>query len=921
MADMRKWTLFIGAMVAAGITASGCSDDDAVFVPGGNPKGAPDVCKNVDTCGTSDQCIEGDGAAACQCVTNLNYCHEHSECNGVGSCSYKCGEGDSCSYKACKSDDACKGGGGGGGEQQGECDVKKLRAQDDFDKDGITNGNEINSSFEVNGQTKTIDPCNADSDGDTIPDGNEDLNHNGKYEPWLGETNPADSSDPGDADTEEGKARLAVKLAVCNDEMLANDGIALKSFRIAPVKGVDYKTSQELSDYVAFVDTTNKVAGAFFARTNKVSPDSLLTKSFEGTDLLDGQPASDSKYYGLKVPADTWLTNGIYAVAPGETTHDFDRYQVVPNHTVDRFIYHLSLKEGAKITEIRDKILMQYGGATSVDQAELGSCDNGKALVYIARSTYPLSEEDDVYLYSIAMACENDASATAAKNLMTDVQSGTLVAGGTTLYPYRDYQCQQEKYGSASGSVDFIWVVDNSGSMADELLNLSKTVKLFMENLKSSGINYRLGVTTTDSYTLDEWPTGYMANEMILSQGGSTGYLEPTGLINGAGQPDIRKGVCMYVPSDGFSGVELTINRRAQCVKSDVKDEEGNLLPPITNSNICGYGIEDGFKSGAEVLNRLASADGDVYDHKKSFACGAADSCVNLERCMLRDDALKYFIFVSDEETRQFKEDVGVTEGTSHKFYKDSRDNSLKICKTGYKLTITDEGDGNILNIAYNIMTGAPTGDGVTDATAADLCNPAIKSADLVAAGTLKEEMSIEDIKKANADYYNVLIYYMQQYKKFAGKGGVAAFALVGDDGTSCKPLGNNPGDTVGANFGIGYIHFARFLSALDDGGEFSGKNGGSGSICNTSYQMTIDSIFEDVRGRIASHPLRGYPISSTIRVAVYHDNDVIVLKRGEKKNGWDYDSSQNAIVFTGVNFTDTDEIAISYVVWSVDAG
>ena len=34
------------------------------------------------------------------------------------------------------------------------------------------------------------DPTNPDTDGDGVPDGVEDANHNGAYEPELGETSP-----------------------------------------------------------------------------------------------------------------------------------------------------------------------------------------------------------------------------------------------------------------------------------------------------------------------------------------------------------------------------------------------------------------------------------------------------------------------------------------------------------------------------------------------------------------------------------------------------------------------------------------------------------------------------------------------------------------------------------------------------------
>jgi large repetitive protein len=58
----------------------------------------------------------------------------------------------------------------------------------DFDNDGLSDGKEY----------MFTDPNCADTDHDGLSDGMEDANKNGKYEPWLGETNPLNNDCDGD---------------------------------------------------------------------------------------------------------------------------------------------------------------------------------------------------------------------------------------------------------------------------------------------------------------------------------------------------------------------------------------------------------------------------------------------------------------------------------------------------------------------------------------------------------------------------------------------------------------------------------------------------------------------------------------------------------------------------------------------------
>ena len=87
----------------------------------------------------------------------------------------------------------------------GICDAGETDWQSaDTDGDGIQDGTELGYTLDMIGEdtdqsvfipdadpTTTTDPNNQDTDGDGINDGDEDLNHNGAFEPELGETDPS----------------------------------------------------------------------------------------------------------------------------------------------------------------------------------------------------------------------------------------------------------------------------------------------------------------------------------------------------------------------------------------------------------------------------------------------------------------------------------------------------------------------------------------------------------------------------------------------------------------------------------------------------------------------------------------------------------------------------------------------------------
>lgn len=948
----------------------GASADDGTPA---NPQNAKKECQDAASCMTNPECSTKDGIAACLCATVSERCMFDASCHGIGSCKYDCGMAnvfmlDGEEIPTCKMA-VCAG--------KADC-PDRLSPDGDADRDGILNGDE----------SGCLDPMNPDTDGDNIPDGMEDINHNGKYEPGLGETDPCDRNSADNSNVS------SLKAATCTaDKMLNGKMVNLEKLRVVEFSDATYASVIEGDKpFTSFDHNTYDVVG-FFGTAEATTGNRILKGAVgEGNYIEEAN-------FKSSVPLASWSKSGIYDKS----------LQRIPDHTVDRYKLTIYMDEGDTLESLRNDITTElFNGVAEVAGSGSTKCADNKAIMYLARSTYSSTSGAPVRLYSGAISCRDTVTnpeLVAAANVMDDTISGTLVAptgrevGSANGYTgFKDFVCQAEAFGDSQGAVDFIWVIDNSGSMKDEIDNLTKTVDLFTERLGNSGIDYRLAVTTTDAYLLDEQGEFDDTTKLYKynNKGNSVTYMpydktrgycsEYTAYFNGLGIHTTKPQYpCML---DEYNLDQFKIN-----VSKFVEGNSSTSVCP--EGNTCGKGYEDGLKSAMLALERLyldvtgekpADYTDEWWNEFQQIKVNVAyqnyclyygqgfDGCTvdklgtdvcrqdMMDSCMLRKDALKYIIFVSDEESRQFKEE-GIE--SPHK-------DNLNGCLTGYELTSTAD--------VYSMFMGMYTGE--------QKCNP--KMSDFVthlenalkdsgSASTL-EDMTLEEIKASNAGkdtdedgvgeggYYEMISYYMDQMRKYGGSQSVVAFALVGDAGQEngrsgfckelavCKPADcteyyegktpdptkdvidssicktcsnwdhNNAGATYGANYGLSYIHLARFLSTVytDTNGEIKtdGKEGGYGSICNNDYTVTVDNIFADVVGRVAAHPLKGYPIASTITVSATINGKVVPLTRGANEKGWRYDASQNAIIFSfGGKDSDKpkgdDYIAISYVIWS----
>lgn len=162
----------------------------------------------------------------------------------------------------------------------------------------------------------------------------------------------------------------------------------------------------------------------------------------------------------------------------------------------------------------------------------------------------------------------------------------------------------------AASKVDVLWVVDNSGSMAEEQENLARNFGSFIQVFSRVEVDYRLAVTTTTV-------TGINAGQFFSA----TGYpkiLSPTmsGDVESAFKANIRVGTSGSAFEAGLHAAELVI-----------ANQQARNAPKIQAIDDCKFQCND---DAACIQNCVAKYPIDF----------------------LRPDAYVYLIFVSDEEDK-----------------------------------------------------------------------------------------------------------------------------------------------------------------------------------------------------------------------------------------------------------------------------
>ncbi len=369
--------------------------------------------------------------------------------------------------------------------KNGKRDQDETDAADpDTDRDGLTDGVELGliepadrdlcRNFIADSDPNTVtDPLNPDTDGDGIMDGAEDANQNGRFE--EGELNPNDGNDG------KGAAHNA-----CSTENL----ITINFFNIKDADAL-LALADEYRDIppdinISKLTLNGSEKGFIFVHKDKGVGGFLIEKKSEGADVIEEEkiirgdtPCKVPSGYLQKIDC---LSNPIT-----QTFITWDGYPaIVANYDYGRgeeddLKGRLNLIAKAFLGDIVDGLFadgVEKGGGHSADwklEIEIIRRQNNRSIVV-----------------GSLVSSDKFSSDPLLKILRGDITNGSAIAqiGDTT-----GVQCDIKNSGNPI--VDFIWVVDDSCSMApyQKAVNLAATS--FVDKLQNSQVDYRIAAITT----------------------------------------------------------------------------------------------------------------------------------------------------------------------------------------------------------------------------------------------------------------------------------------------------------------------------------------------------------------------------------------------------------------------------------------
>ena len=161
--------------------------------------------------------------------------------------------------------------------------------------------------------------------------------------------------------------------------------------------------------------------------------------------------------------------------------------------------YSMALENATSPTDLTRALVELVG--LSVDPGALGSFPDGlpdevlAALYEFRLSVCFYSPDDVVVLVSLVV----DAVKEQYEAVTSGVTDGTNVGEADAM---REQQTDEFVGTGAGGLADFLFVIDNSGSMGDEQDALSQAASDFISVVTNSGLDFQIGTVTTDRQTL-----------------------------------------------------------------------------------------------------------------------------------------------------------------------------------------------------------------------------------------------------------------------------------------------------------------------------------------------------------------------------------------------------------------------------------
>lgn len=369
----------------------------------------------------------------------------------------------------------------------------------DTDRDGVQDGAEVASGC--------MNPRVADTDGDGIPDGIEDRNGDGMlgicpnrvYAPECaqGESDPCRADTDGDG-VNDGDEAAYLECSPGHTAGLVAPQLASSSagnYQLALQLGVALApaTSLTTGHAHAFNDPANRYAGFIGAWSTSVTGATALRA--EIVSKIQGMyPGSSLRDPGQR-----------------STTHD-------GHHAVIQV--ELELHGVTDVGLARDEILAKLAGGVASHSlsATFEPASTPNPLIFTFEA---IRRGANNYVIAGAVARQSDLADDALNTgfLVADITGGSAVAeADETLVEH----CVSYRVDNRP-QVDFIWIIDSSGSMSDEIEQVRQFADDFVAILQASDVDWRLGVTSASCDAIADDPGVSQDAKAFLGGSGMTG--------------------------------------------------------------------------------------------------------------------------------------------------------------------------------------------------------------------------------------------------------------------------------------------------------------------------------------------------------------------------------------------------------------
>ncbi len=368
----------------------------------------------------------------------------------------------------------------------------------DSDDDEVNDGPEVASGC--------MDPLNADTDGDSLPDGLEDANGDGMlgtcpnrmYDPQCGgiESDPCETDTDGDGTDDNEEAQFLG----CRPEDTAN--LVDPQF-VESVAG-DYKMALDTGITTGAVTALN--AHAFNDAPN----------GYAGLVASLPKPAGATSAEALGAHVYARIAGafgGTVQQSTGRRTQTHDGFAAVVSGIA-------RLGTGLRADTVRNSVLGALSGG-GVAHTTTGTFSNAGGTDPMLVVYQVVLRSGANYIVTAAAVPESAylAAATATGFRVDDATGGTAVAQSGEMLTSECVSYRNDR----RAKVDFIWILDGSGSMDEEMRQVRQFATTFGTILQNSNLDWRIGTVSSGCWDIAADPAITPGTKALYAPAGNSG--------------------------------------------------------------------------------------------------------------------------------------------------------------------------------------------------------------------------------------------------------------------------------------------------------------------------------------------------------------------------------------------------------------